>query len=113
MFLECSSQSSQLSDAKLQYEKDFLAQWNAAGIDAIIMPVIPWVNYRPKTWVKSKQWLGYSALWNLLNYTAFAIPGSRVDPALDQADEEWKKYVPRNDSDAFNHAQCEFSDLVR
>ncbi|OJD31820.1 general amidase [Diplodia corticola] len=95
----------QLSLEKLQYERDFLAQWNAAGIDAIVMPLFPWVNYKPKTWVKSKQWLGYSALWNLLNYAALAVPATRVAAELDQPGEEWKNHVPRNESDRFNHEQ--------
>lgn len=103
---------SQLSSVKLQYEKDFLAQWKAAGIDAIVMPVVPWVNYTPKTWVRSKQWLGYSALWNLLNYTALTIPGSHADAKLDQPGADWKNHVPRNDSDKFNHEQCEYFGCV-
>ncbi|KAK7706765.1 hypothetical protein SLS57_009575 [Botryosphaeria dothidea] len=99
----------ELSSVKLQYEKDFLAQWKAAGIDAIVMPVVPWVNYTPKTWVRSKQWLGYSALWNLLNYTALTIPGSHADAKLDQPGADWKNHVPRNDSDKFNHEQYDIN----
>ncbi|EOD52200.1 putative acetamidase protein [Neofusicoccum parvum UCRNP2] len=99
------AQRQELSATKLAFEKTFLAQWNAAGIDGIIMPVLPWVNYTPKTWVRSKQWLGYSALWNLLNYAALTVPGSRVDAKVDQPGEEWKKHIPRNDSDAFNYEQ--------
>lgn len=102
-----STDTSKLSATKLAFEKAFLAQWNAAGIDGIVMPVLPWVNYTPKTWVRSKQWLGYSALWNLLNYAALTVPGSRVDAKVDQPGEEWKKHIPRNASDAFNHEQCE------
>lgn len=98
----------QLSDEKLKYEKAFLAQWNAEGIDAIVLPVLPWVNYRPKTWVKSNPWLGFTALWNLLNYTALVVPGSRADAALDQPGDDWKNHVPRNESDRFNHEQCEY-----
>ncbi|KAB2579761.1 putative amidase [Lasiodiplodia theobromae] len=101
----------QLSAEKLKYEKAFLAQWNAEGIDAIVLPVLPWVNYRPKTWVKSNPWLGFTALWNLLNYTALVIPGSRADAALDQPGDEWKNHVPRNESDKFNHEQYDI-DLV-
>ncbi|KAL1636819.1 hypothetical protein SLS56_000912 [Neofusicoccum ribis] len=99
------AQRQELSATKLAFEKAFLAQWSAAGIDGIVMPVLPWVNYTPKTWVRSKQWLGYSALWNLLNYAALTVPGSRVDAKVDQPGEEWKNHIPRNDSDAFNHEQ--------
>ncbi|OMP85361.1 putative amidase [Diplodia seriata] len=95
----------QLSMEKLRYETAFLAQWKAAGIDGIVMPIAPWVSFKPKTWVKSKQWLGYSALWNLLNYTALAVPGTKADAELDQPGEDWKEHVPRNESDEFNHQQ--------
>lgn len=70
------------------------------------MPVTPWVGYRPKSWVVSSQWLGYTALWNLLNYAAVTVPVAKVDGALDQPDQEWLEHVPRNDSDRFNWEQC-------
>lgn len=72
------------------------------------MPVTPWVGYKPKTWVQSNQWLGYTAMWNLLNYAGVTVPVATVDPVLDQPGAEWVDHVPRNESDAFNHSQCEF-----
>lgn len=71
------------------------------------MPVLPWVGYPPKTWVKSKQSVSYTAIWNLSNYSALAIPAIVADKELDKPTEEWTKYVPRNDSDKFNKEQCE------
>jgi Asp-tRNA(Asn)/Glu-tRNA(Gln) amidotransferase A subunit family amidase len=83
----------------------------SSGIDALLLPVTPWVGYKPKTWVVSKQWLGYTALYNLLNYAAVTVPVATADPELDdpRKDEEWSGHVPRNESDRFNHQQCMFS----
>ena len=73
------------------------------------MPVTPWVGYKPKSWVVSSQWLGYTALWNLLNYAAVTVPVTKVDKVLDEPDEEWLGHRPRNDSDRFNWGQCTFT----
>ena len=100
-----------MGQLKLEYEKKFLKQWNASGIDALVMPVMPWVNYPPKAWVKSKQWLGYSAPWNLLNYTSLVIPVTTADPSVDV--KENGPYEPRNESDGFNHQQCKWPDIAK
>ena len=72
------------------------------------MPVTPWVGYKPKQWVQSKQWLGYTSIWNFLNYAAMTIPVGAADPVLDRPDQGWLSHTPRNDADAFNKAQCMF-----
>ncbi|EEH22153.1 hypothetical protein PABG_04364 [Paracoccidioides brasiliensis Pb03] len=99
------SQRQKLEIQKLAYRESYLAHWNKVGIDALIMPVMAWVNFKPRTWVESKQLLGYSALWNLLDYTALVVPVTKVDPAVDTPDNEWISYKARNESDAFNHQQ--------
>jgi amidase len=104
-----SADARKLEERKLKYQRDFLKRWVESDIDAIIMPVLPWVAFPPKTWVKSKQWVGYTAHWNLLNYASLTIPATTVDPSLDQPNDQWKEYIPRNESDAFNHQQCEHS----
>ncbi|EFW19048.1 hypothetical protein D8B26_007234 [Coccidioides posadasii str. Silveira] len=102
----------ELDKQKHEYRTEFLSQWNESGIDALIMPVLPWVGYTPKTWVESKQWLGYTAIWNLLDYAVATVPVTKVDPSLDVPGDEWKNYKPRNESDAFNHQQYDL-DLVK
>lgn len=76
------------------------------------MPVLPWVGYKPKTWVKSNQWLGYTAMWNLLDYAAVTVPVARADRGLDSVgsagNTEWEGHSIRNESDAFNYLQCEW-----
>ncbi|RAH56459.1 amidase signature enzyme [Aspergillus piperis CBS 112811] len=99
------SEREELEETKWAYQTTFLQQWTSTNIDALLMPVTPWVGYRPKSWVVSSQWLGYTALWNLLNYAAVTVPVAKVDGVLDQPDQEWLEHVPRNDSDRFNWEQ--------
>lgn len=101
-----------VEEEKWLFQEHYLKQWKDSGIDALLMPVTPWVGYRPKTWVTSYQWLGYTALLNLLNYAAVTVPVAHADPALDQPDQEWLAYTPRNQSDEFNHGQYDI-DLVK
>ena len=98
------TEHTKLASQKLEYEKRFLKWWKEEGVDALIMPVMPWVNYPPKVWVKSKQWLGYTAIWNFLNFTSLAIPVTKVDPAIDVSHAD--PVEPRNESDEFNLRQC-------
>lgn len=97
-----------VEEEKYDLQTQMLAQWVDAGIDALLMPVLPWVGYKPKTWVKSSQWLGYTAMWNLLDYAAVTVPIGRADKQIDGGDAEWKGHVGRNESDEFNHSQCEY-----
>ena len=52
-------------------------------------------------------------MWNLLNYAAVTVPIGRADRELDSVgnglDPAWEEHEPRNESDKFNFAQCEFS----
>lgn len=96
----------QLEEEKWLFQERYLKQWKDSGIDALLMPVTPWVGYRPKKWVTSHQWLGYTALLNLLNYAAVTVPVTNADPALDQPGQDWLAHTPRNQSDEFNHDQC-------
>ncbi|KPI41085.1 putative amidase PB8B6.03 [Cyphellophora attinorum] len=86
------------------YPNAYLHRWNANSIDALIMPVLPWVGFRPKTWVKSSQCVSYTGHWNFVDFAALTIPVTvaRLD---DVGDDAWKNHVPRNESDRFNWHQ--------
>jgi len=98
----------QYEQTKHTLQAAFLKQWVDSKVDALLMPVLPWVGYKPKTWVKSKQWLGYTAMWNLLDYAAVTVPVARADRDLDSVggSGEWGAHSMRNESDAFNYLQC-------
>ncbi|TIA08103.1 amidase [Aureobasidium pullulans] len=98
----------------LNYKQMYAQKMLESGVDAIIAPVLPWVGYKPKQWVVSNQYVGYSAHWNLLDYSALAVPtGVFADKELDsvEACPGWKEYSPKNMSDEFNHQQYDL-DLV-
>lgn len=98
----------------LDYKQMYAQKMLESGVDAIIAPVLPWVGYKPKQWVVSNQYVGYSAHWNLLDYSALAVPtGVFADKELDsvEACPGWKEYSPKNKSDEFNHQQYDL-DLV-
>lgn len=102
-------QRMELADKIWEFKRWYLAEWKESGIDALIMPVTPWVGMRPKQWVESQQYVGYTALWNLLDYSVLTMPVGSVDSIVDDPgrDEEWKEYgreQTRGFSDEFNHA---------
>lgn len=103
----------QLRDEIVAYQARYLARWRESQLDALIMPVQPFVGFKPKTWVKSNQYVGYTAMWNLLDFAALAFPTGNCDPSSIDLDAEpgdgrtsWNKHVPRNVSDEFNWKQC-------
>lgn len=102
----------QIEQEKYSLSASMLKQWLDAGIDALLMPVIPWVGYEPNDWVKSSQWVGYTGMWNLLNYASVTVPVGKADRALDAVgggkNVEWEGHEARNKSDAFNQSQCRF-----
>jgi amidase len=46
------------------------------------------------------RWVGYSKVWNILDYTALAFPVTKVSQTLDPFPAG--SYQPRNDQDAWN-----------
>ncbi|KAJ9502966.1 hypothetical protein H2202_001118 [Exophiala xenobiotica] len=106
-------QKLELADKIWEYKRGYLERWRESGIDALIMPVTPWVGMRPKVWVKSRQYVGYTALWNLLDYSVLTMPVGNVDQVLDDPDnhnnnlnEDWKNYDgyrTRGYPDEFNY----------
>lgn len=84
----------------------------------MIMPIQPYVGFRPKEWVKSSQYVGYSAQWNLLDFTALVMPVDVPDPEDIKGFEgdprgSWKDHKPRNESDRYNWEQCKTDIAVR
>lgn len=99
----------QLNAAKYKYETSYLERWISSGIDALIMPNTPWVGYKPWTWVKSNNYVGYTSIWNLVGYAALTVPVTAVSRDKDMPSQDWLDHVPRNPGDKFNKEQCEFT----
>ena len=98
-------QRQELEDKIWEYQREYLRRWTESGIDALIAPVLPWVNMRPKVWVKSEQCCAYTAHWNLLNYASLVVPATVVDKELDMPHQAWKQRSARSFPDKFNHDQ--------
>ncbi|KAL1720608.1 amidase signature domain-containing protein [Schizophyllum commune] len=85
----------------------YLAHWAATRertgtgrpIDGMIMPTAPYAAIRHDQW----EYVGYTAVWNVLDWSAATVPVLRADPAKDPAD---LKYTPRNILD--EHAWKEY-----
>jgi len=101
---------SQVARQIRNYQKKYLARWREAKVDALIMPVQPYVGFRPKEWCVSSQYVGYSSQWNLVDYSALSMP-VEVDypedlPATGNGRSSWKEHKPRNEADRYNWEQC-------
>ncbi|KAL4925465.1 putative acetamidase [Aspergillus undulatus] len=108
-----------LEEEKYAFAQAYLSQWKDAGIDALLLPFTPWVGYRPKEWVRSSQWLGYTAVFNLLDYAGVTVPVTRADGGLDcpnsrsEGMREWVVHWERirNEADRFNWGQYDIDSV--
>lgn len=92
----------QLNKLKLVQQKRYLDKWNAVfspsgrKVDVLLTPVMPHsaVPHR------ACRWVGYTKVWNFLDYSAAVIPGGAVDKSVDA--KAGTSYVPRNPIDEWN-----------
>ncbi|KAJ4015233.1 hypothetical protein NW766_005565 [Fusarium irregulare] len=73
----------QLNKRKRELQQAYLEKWNNAisadtgrVVDALITPALVHASV-PHNSIK---WVGYTKVWNLLDYTALVIPAGRVEP---------------------------------
>lgn len=92
----------QLNRRKVALQQAYLEKWNntksaATGrtIDAVLMPAMP----HPAVPHTACRWVGYTKIWNLLDYTALVLPGGTVE--ADDCAVEWQ-HEPRNAIDEWN-----------
>ncbi|KAK9456947.1 amidase signature domain-containing protein [Dipodascopsis uninucleata] len=91
---------------KREFQKKYLDRWNATAkltstgkpMDFIIAPGFPHTAVP----CESCAWVGYTRVWNGLDYSAAVFPVDKVDKVKDALTEEHKSYVPRNEWDAHN-----------
>jgi amidase len=93
----------QLNKRKVAAQQAYNKKWNTlkgpkAGhpVDFILMPTMPHVAVPHR----SCRWVGYTKVWNVLDYTALSFPAGRVDGHVDVKPED--SYEPRNEMDASN-----------
>ncbi|KAE8412625.1 amidase signature domain-containing protein [Aspergillus pseudocaelatus] len=91
----------QLNKQKVALQKRYLDKWNAIRspsgkpVDILLTPTTP----HPAVPHRRLRWVGYTKIWNLLDYPAVTFPVDEVRVAIDGVQ---KEYRPRNELDAWN-----------
>ncbi|OGM41577.1 acetamidase [Aspergillus bombycis] len=91
----------QLNKQKVALQKRYLDKWNAIRspsgkpVDILLAPTTP----HPAVPHRRLRWVGYTKIWNLLDYPAVTFPVDEVRVAVDSVQ---KTYQPRNELDAWN-----------
>lgn len=93
----------QLNKRKLAAQNAYNDKWNRIRtpltnepVDVILMPTMPHTAVPHRTC----RWVGYTKVWNFLDYTALSFPAGAVDKSKDTL--PITKYEPRNDYDSWN-----------
>ncbi|KAF2009890.1 amidase signature enzyme [Aaosphaeria arxii CBS 175.79] len=97
----------QLNKEKIAAQKKFLDLWNSTvspktgnRIDVLLTPVMPHAAVPHR----KCRWVGYTKVFNLVDYPAVVIPAGKVSKDLDSTSSaSWGSYEPRNAKDEFNH----------
>lgn len=95
-----------MAELRIKTQKEYLRRWNDSEIDALITPALTFTGLRPREWVQSYAWVGYTAVWNWLGYASLAVPVTTIDADNSAPDTEWAAHVPRNPSDQYNWEHC-------
>ncbi|CAI7583127.1 unnamed protein product [Penicillium pancosmium] len=92
----------QLNKRKAAAHKKYLDKWNAARsdsgkpVDILLSPTLPHTSLPHRKF----RWVGYTKIWNFLDYPALTFPVDRVRADSDQLPVE--SYTPRNPVDEWN-----------
>ncbi|KAF2088103.1 acetamidase [Saccharata proteae CBS 121410] len=92
----------QLNKRKVAAQKQYLDKWNAVRspsgeeVDVLLTPVMPHTAVTHS----SCRWVGYTKVWNFLDYSAVVIPAGVVDKGMDPGVD--RTYQPRNELDRWN-----------
>ncbi|TVY30270.1 Acetamidase [Lachnellula hyalina] len=93
----------QLNKEKITAQKAYLDKWNSVKgpisgqvVDILLTPTMPHSAVPHRTC----RWVGYTKIWNVLDYTALAFPVSTVSAEKDPVPSTL--YEPRSEPDAWN-----------
>jgi amidase len=97
----------QLNKQKLSAQKRFLDLWNSTktaesgkSIDILLAPIMPHCAVPHG----KCRWVGYTKIFNVVDYPSVALPAGKVSRELDDvAAEAMSDYQPRNPLDEWNH----------
>lgn len=92
----------QLNKRKFAAQKSYLDKWNAVRspsgkpVDVLLSPTLPHTSVPHRKF----RWVGYTKIWNFLDYPAITFPVDQVRADRDGLPKE--PYVPRNALDEWN-----------
>ncbi|KPI38036.1 Acetamidase [Cyphellophora attinorum] len=92
----------QLNKQKIRLQKAYYDKWNACQgpsgrkVDVLLTPTMPHTALPHK----GCRWVGYTKIWNFLDYPAVVFPAGRADKQRDGGLDS--NHVPRNEADAWN-----------
>jgi len=105
----------QLNRRKWDVQAKYLAKWNASGsltsdgheVDLLLTPVMGH-GAVPHGCCK---WVGYTKIWNVLDYPAgvFHVDDVRDEDGSEDVMNEWRSYTPRNEMDRWNWQLCRWT----
>ncbi len=94
----------QLNRRKWELQQAYLDKWasircpeTGLPVDAVLMAPMPHTSVPHE----SCKWVGYTKVWNVLDYTAMVIPGGVV--LEEDLQKPWAGFEPRNPIDEWNH----------
>lgn len=99
----------QLNKRKVAAQKACLKKWQnirspstGKEVDVLLTPTMP----HPAVLHRSCKWVGYTKVWNFLDYSAIVLPAGKIDRTLEKSkhDPTVATYVPRNALDEANWA---------
>ena len=91
----------QLNKRKHLLQRKYLDQWNGTRspsgkpVDIVLSPTLPHTNIPHR----KTRWVGYTKIWNFLDYPALTLP---VDQVRAEEDKPPASYKPRNTLDEWN-----------
>lgn len=92
----------QLNKQKIALQRKYLNKWNATQspsgkpVDILLAPTTPHTAVPHR----AIRWVGYTKIWNFLDYPAVTFPVDQVRSEKDELPKE--AYEPRNELDAWN-----------
>jgi amidase len=98
-----------LNGERETFRTRLVAHWMATSlrtregrpVDAVLSPVAP--TLAPPH--DSTRWWGYTSYWNLADYPGVVFPMGQHTTAAYRDEQKWPPFAPRNETEAFVHAQ--------
>lgn len=103
----------QLNKKKVAAQQAYHEMWDAMRsksgrpVDLLLVPTMPHTALPHRTC----RWVGYTKLFNFLDYTALSFPAGKASKDLDLKSGSALAYIPRNTHDAWNWANFDIETM--